>query len=157
DNDGRLDLLIVDMHSDMWALAGDEPVLAGTFREYQAFKFPRMTGLAGQGDPELEKGFADAFAIRYEEVLFANALCRNGGGGRFEEVSDRAGMETFWPWGIAPGDFDNDGHEDVFIPSGMGYPYVYWPNALMMNNGDGTFTDRAEAVGIEPPARGVYL
>jgi hypothetical protein len=36
----------------------------------------------------------------------------------------------------------------------MGSPFFYWPNALMMNNGDGTFTDRANAVGIEPPRQG---
>src|SRR5207302_174272 len=97
---------------------------------------------------EIEARNAALFNIRYEEVLFGNTLFRNLGGGRFEEVSDRAGMETFWPWGIATGDFDNDGYEDVYLPSGMGYPYFYWPSSLMMNNGDGTFTDRAEAEGI---------
>jgi hypothetical protein len=38
----------------------------------------------------------------------------------------------------------------------MGYPFFYWPSALMMNNGDGTFTDRAQQLGIEPPLRGIY-
>jgi len=66
-------------------------------------------------------------------------------------------LETFWPWGIATGDYDNDGHEDVFITAGMGYPFYYWPNSLMMNKGDGTFQDRAADFGIEPPARGIYL
>ena len=65
-------------------------------------------------------------------------------------------METFWPWGIATGDFDNDGFEDVFLPSGMGFPYAYWPSALMMNNGNGTFTDKARAMGIEPPPGGEF-
>ena len=69
----------------------------------------------------------------------------------------RPAWRRFWPWGIATGDFDNDGYEDVFLPSGMGYPFCYWPNALMMNNGDGTFTDRAEQLGIEPPRGGRYL
>src|SRR5262249_46075421 len=78
-------------------------------------------------------------------------------GGKFEEISDKAGLETWWPWGIATGDFDNDGFEDVFIPSGMGYPFVYWPNALMMNNGNETFTDRAGIEGIKPPPGGSYL
>jgi hypothetical protein len=55
------------------------------------------------------------------------------------------------------GDFDNDGCEDVFLPSGMGYPYFYWPSSLMRNNGDGTFTDRAAEEGIEPPAEGQFL
>jgi hypothetical protein len=39
----------------------------------------------------------------------------------------------------------------------MGYPFYYWPNQLRMNNGDETFTERGEELGIEPPERGVYL
>jgi enediyne biosynthesis protein E4 len=65
-------------------------------------------------------------------------------------------LETFWPWGIASGDYDNDGDEDVFITSGMGYPFYYWPNQLMMNNGNGTFRERASDLGVEPPTGGVY-
>jgi hypothetical protein len=45
----------------------------------------------------------------------------------------------------------------VYLPSGMGYPYAYWPSALMMNNGNETFTDRAAALGIEPPRGGRFL
>jgi enediyne biosynthesis protein E4 len=65
-------------------------------------------------------------------------------------------METFWPWGSATGDFDNDGFVDVFIPSGMGYPFFYWRNYLMMNKGDGTFEDRSRTEGIDPPPGGIY-
>jgi hypothetical protein len=36
----------------------------------------------------------------------------------------------------------------------MGFPYYYWPNALMMNKGDGTFEDRADTTGIDPPPGG---
>lgn len=86
--------------------------------------------------------------------MFGNALYHNQGGGKFTEVSEKAGVETFWPWGVAAGDFDNDGDPDVFVPSGMGYPFYYWPNVLLMNNGDGTFTDRADQTGVEPPPRG---
>ena len=39
----------------------------------------------------------------------------------------------------------------------MGFPYGYWPSALMMNNGNETFTDRAAEFGIEPPPGGRYL
>src|SRR5262249_28777154 len=66
-------------------------------------------------------------------------------------------LENFWPWGVATGDFDNDGWEDAFVPSGMGYPFYYWPNYLLMNQRDGTFRDRADELGVEPPARGRYL
>jgi hypothetical protein len=39
----------------------------------------------------------------------------------------------------------------------MGYPFYYWPNSLMRNQGDGTFKDQARALGIEPPPRGQFL
>jgi hypothetical protein len=116
-----------------------------------------MGPVGGADAAAYEKKVADRFQIRYDEVVFGNTLFKNLGGGRFEEVSDRAGMETMWPWGIATGDFDNDGFEDVFLPSGMGYPFPYWPNYLMMNKGDGTFVNRARAEGIEPPPRGEFL
>ena len=35
-------------------------------------------------------------------------------------MSDNVGLETFWPWGIATGDFNNDGYEDVFYPQWYG-------------------------------------
>jgi hypothetical protein len=130
-------------------------------RKEEARKYRRVTGAARDYDPlgaaRTETRLADTLHIDYDKVVFGNTLYKNLGNGRFEEVSDKAGMETWWPWGIATGDFDNDGYEDVFLPSGMGYPYFYWGNKLMMNNGDGTFTDRAAAAGIEPPRRGMYL
>jgi hypothetical protein len=94
--------------------------------------------------------------FKHDEVLFGNACYRNDGGGKFTEVSDAAGLETFWPWGIAAGDFNNDGFEDAFVTAGMGYPFYYWPNSLLMNRGDGTFEDRAAAAGVEPPPRGQF-
>jgi hypothetical protein len=106
-NDGKLDIFLADMHSDLW-----------TGQKYKHLGF------------------------RPEDVLYGNTLFENVGGGRFREVSGRANVETFWAWGIATGDFDNDGYEDAFLPSGMGYPF-HWPNQLRMNNGDGTFTERA--------------
>ncbi|HEV3021960.1 MAG TPA: CRTAC1 family protein, partial [Pirellulales bacterium] len=67
------------------------------------------------------------------------------------------GLESFWPWGIAVGDYDNDGYEDIYLPSGMGHPYFYWPSLLLHNDGDETFSDVASQEGIEPPADGLFL
>jgi hypothetical protein len=160
DNDGHLDLLITDMHSDMW-LPNSAPADIANFikRTFQK-NYPTVIGAGdlfnAPAAAAVRKAMEDGFQIHNDEVIFGNTLFRNLGNGKFEEVSDRAGLETWWPWGIATGDFDNDGYEDVFLPSGMGYPWFYWPNALLMNNGDGTFTDRAQALGIEPPQGGIY-
>jgi hypothetical protein len=160
-NDGKLDLFIADMHSDMWVPTNNPPKLVDLVKANPKKKYPYATGGGRELSPpiaeEMEKSLQEAFHIRYDEVLFGNTLFRNRGGGKFDEVSDQAGLETWWPWGVATGDFDNDGFEDVYLPSGMGYPYFYWPSALMINNGDGTFTDRAAAEGIEPPPGGTFL
>jgi hypothetical protein len=157
DNDGRLDLLVVDMHSDMWMAPTVDPRAAS---DDLKIKYGHVTGpnySRGAEGAEEEKRFQDAFKIRYGDVVFGNTLFKKLPSGKFEEVSDKAKIETWWPWGVAVGDFDDDGYVDVFLPSGMGFPYEYWPNALMMNNGDGTFTDRAAAYGIDPPPGGPYL
>jgi hypothetical protein len=159
-NDGRLDLFVVDMHSDMWMGLeynhNSRPLAVKLGNK----KFLHLDGPLAEDDPlriASEKAFAERLGYRKEEVLFGNAFYRNDGGGRFTEISDRAGLETFWPWGIAAGDFNNDGYQDVFVTSGMGYPFYYWPNHLMLNNGDGTFHNGSEEAGVEPPARGICL
>jgi hypothetical protein len=159
-NDGRLDLFITDMHSDMWLpprFSPDSPDFPpGTFTH----KFSHIQGFFYEYDPrgrEREHFAAHMLKIPYQDVVFGNTLFKQVSSGKFEEVSDKAGMETWWPWGIATGDFDNDGFEDVFLPSGMGYPFHYWPNSLMMNNGNETFTNCARLFGIDPPPGGKYL
>jgi hypothetical protein len=158
DNDGRLDLYVVDMHSDMWMGVDRKHTSLLTVLKSEQVKFPALFGPRPLQDPSLmaeEAALARVLDFRREEILFGNAFYRNEGGGRFREISDRAGLETFWPWGVAAGDFDNDGLVDVFVPSGMGYPFYYWPNPLLMNQGDGTFRNRAREAGMEPPPRGV--
>jgi hypothetical protein len=104
-----------------------------------------------------EEVFAEKSKLPYATTFLGNGLYRNLGGGKFEEVSAKAGAETFWPWGMGVADYDNDGDEDVFLAAGMGYPWEFWPNTYLANNGDGTFTDRAKQVGLDPPPGGPLL
>jgi hypothetical protein len=128
DNDGRIDLFIVDMHSDM----SDEP---GPENEKLKSKVT--------WDENYIQG-------KKNEFIFGNALYHNLGNGKFEEISDRLGLETYWPWGPSVGDLNADGWEDVFIPSGMSYPYRYGINSLLLNDHGEKFLDSEFVLGIEP-------
>lgn len=128
DNDGRMDLFIVDMHSDM----SQEP------------------------GPENEKQKSDiTWSDSYiqgtkSDYIWGNALYHNLGNSKFEEVSDRMGVETYWPWGPSVGDLNADGWEDIFIASGMSYPYRYGINSLLLNDRGEKFVDAEFVLGIEP-------
>ena len=69
-------------------------------------------------------------------------LYRNKGDGTFQDVTERAGLaRTGWGQSVCVGDYDNDGHGDLFVSA-------YGKNALYRNNGNGTFTDVAERAGV---------
>jgi hypothetical protein len=75
-------------------------------------------------------------------VPHPNALYRNLGGMRFEEVAEEAGVDAAaWGYGVCAGDYDNDGRLDLYVTN-------YGPNLLFRNQGDGTFEDVAEAAGV---------
>jgi hypothetical protein len=71
-----------------------------------------------------------------------NRLYRNKGGGAFEDVTEAAGLvRTGWGQGACAGDFDNDGHTDLFVT-------YYGQNLLYRNRGDGRFDDVTEKAGL---------
>jgi hypothetical protein len=80
---------------------------------------------------------ANDFLVNGSRVENNNAndfLYRNNGDGTFTRVTNVAvAQDTFWSISGAWGDYDNDGHLDLFV----GYPGH--PNALFRNRGDGTF------------------
>ncbi|MBI3474821.1 MAG: CRTAC1 family protein [Acidobacteria bacterium] len=69
-------------------------------------------------------------------------LYRNQHDGTFVDVSAKSGLNFCgWGYGVAVGDFDNDGWEDVYISGFHG-------SALYHNNHDGTFTDVTSKAGV---------
>jgi hypothetical protein len=76
---------------------------------------------------------------------FYSCLLRNRGDGTFEEVTAKAnlaGKNLDFSFGVAAGDYDNDGHPDLFVANAG-------PNALYHNNGDGTFNDVTAGSGLD--------
>jgi hypothetical protein len=127
DNDGRMDIYITDMHSDMSQEVGPEHE-----REKSHMVWPER--VRGDGSTS----------------IWGNSLFHNLGGGRFREVSDAVNAEMYWPWGLSTGDLNADGFEDVFITAGMNYPYRYATNSLKLNDSGKRFVDAEFVLGIEP-------
>ncbi len=80
---------------------------------------------------------------------FYNCLLRNKGDGTFEDVTAKAGIageHLDYSYGVAVGDYDNDGFPDIFIAN-------TGKNTLYHNNGNGTFTDVTDqsGLGAKPP------
>jgi len=112
-----------------------------------------------------DDGDADLLLVSLAEDI---SLLRNEGDGRFSDVTNAAGFDVFKQsevacrrhgrtgrgrtcplnpaMGSAVGDYDNDGHIDVFVTSRGGFGDVQ-RNALFRNNGDGTFSDVIAAAG----------
>ena len=87
--------------------------------------------------------------MKKTNLSYYNCLLKQRPDGTFEDVTAKAGLlgeHLDFNFGVAVGDYDNDGYEDLFICSAG-------RNALYHNNGDGTFTDVTEASGIggKPP------
>jgi hypothetical protein len=78
-----------------------------------------------------------------------NSLLRNNGDGTFTDVTEKAGLLSFHPTQTAAwGDYNNDGWLDLFIGNET-TPESRRACELYRNNGDGTLTNVAEAVGLD--------
>ena len=70
----------------------------------------------------------------------ADKLFRNNGDLTFTDVSESSGIlpDVFFGLTAAVADFNDDGHQDIFVANDFA-----GPDFLYMNNGDGTFEDKA--------------
>lgn len=87
--------------------------------------------------------------LKKTDPSFYNCLLRNKGNGTFEDVTAKArlsGEHLGFSYGVAVGDYDNDGRPDIFIAN-------TGKNVLYHNNWDGTFADVTEQSGLaaKPP------
>src|SRR6266581_3499701 len=71
-----------------------------------------------------------------------NRLYHQKQDGTFEDVTEKAGLQGVgYGMGVAVGDYDNDGYEDLYVTA-------YGGNKLYHNNGDGTFSDVTAKAGV---------
>lgn len=92
-------------------------------------------------DPMPRGGRPDKSAPKYW-----NRLYHQNPDGTFTDVTEKAGLtgmpQNRYGMGVAVGDYDNDGFEDIYVTA-------YGGNTLYHNNGDGTFTDVTAKAGVE--------
>lgn len=117
DNDGRLDLWVV--HYAKWSPA-DNRYCGDSNRGIRIYCHPK-----------------------YFQPL-PGTLYRNLGGGRFEDVSKRSGIDGFAGRGMSVvfADYDADGYPDVFVTNDN------MPNFLFHNQKNGTFEETALLAGV---------
>ncbi|MEZ5330992.1 MAG: CRTAC1 family protein [Thermoanaerobaculia bacterium] len=153
DGDGYLDVLV-----SSWGI--DDPLhylrnrRDGTFEERTSEA--GLDGLTGglnlvHADYDND-GRPDVLVLRGAWLAtngrFPNSLLHNLGNGRFEDVTEAAGVMTFRPTQTAAwADFDGDGWLDLFVgnESAPGDPQ---PCELYRNRGDGTFEEIADESGV---------
>lgn len=81
-----------------------------------------------------------------------NMLLKNLGGGRFEDATEAAGLDTNrerWSYAATWADYDRDGDMDLYVAND------YALNSLFRNRGDGTFDEVAEETGSRDKGNGM--
>ena len=118
-------------------------------RKYQVETLPGGLGVIdfdGDGWPDLFcTNGASLPSLTKTGPQYWNRLYRNNRDGTFSDVTAKAGLQgEGYCMGVAVGDYNNDGHEDLFVV-GVHANYLY------RNNGDGTFSDVTHAAGLAGP------
>lgn len=121
-------------------------------------KFRNVASLLNIDDNQLSGGLIidDLNGNGFQDILVSSwsltdelSFYVNNGDGTFTNKYKEAGLEGITGGlNMIHGDYNNDGYLDVFILRGAWMSYGNFPNSLLKNNGDGTFTDVTKSSGI---------
>jgi FG-GAP-like repeat/ASPIC and UnbV len=154
DNDGDFDILLL---RGGWEAARRPSLLRnegdGRFADVTiaaGLCIPIASQAAAWADFDCD-GFVDLYIggehrAQQSGVPNRGRLYHNNRNGTFTDIADSAGVcNDRFAKGVAWGDYDNDGRPDLYISN------LHHNNRLYHNNGDGTFTDVAERLGVTEP------
>jgi hypothetical protein len=183
DNDGWMDILFVN-GSTLGDLRAGKCHYGKLYRNNHDGTFTDVSSKAGLTHCGWGFGVAvgdydnDGWEDLYITYLDGGVLYHNNGNGTFTDVTAKAGVGSLRRWGTSAafGDYDNDGYLDLYVANYVdldldhlpefgsgpfcqyrGIPVSCGPRGLKgsrdrlyHNNGDGTFTDVSEKLGIDP-------
>lgn len=118
---------------------------------YFTYSYLYMGGGVATGDINND-GLTD---IYFTGNQVSNKLYLNKGNLQFEDITQTAGVagDDRWYTGVAMADINGDGFLDIYCSvSGKFTPKN---NQLFLNNGDGTFTEKAAEYGLDDPGNSV--
>lgn len=123
-------------------------------KEHNILIYSNYYGGGGVGVGDFNRdGLPDLY---FAGNLVGDRLYLNEGDLKFRDVTESAGIlnRGGWSSGVAVLDVNNDGWEDIYVTKEL---YDEQPelrrNELYINNGDGTFTEKAADYGIDSDAR----
>ena len=171
DNDGWLDLYLLNSYAeeemaywDGWGGLPENGLFHNDGGQFEDVSIDSNSNLSMRGNGCLAADLnADGWTDLFLTADGTNALLWNNGDGTFSEGAMAAGVaDPEWNSTAIAADLNHDGYMDIFVgsfidldysvprPTGA-FPGDYYglPNHLYLNNGDGTFTDVAKAVGLE--------
>ena len=167
DNDRDLDLLLVSDNDTSQVIINNGDQGGGLYTFSRITDEAVITDQAGMGAAVADfdnDGDLDWFVSSIEEQgnrdRSGNRFYRNEGNGIFVDSTNDTGVRSgYWGWASCAADFNNDGHLDLFHVNGIGTEagtseFVFDPSRLFIADGDGSFTEYSEELGIEDPRQG---
>jgi hypothetical protein len=155
------DLVIAaDVHSSMVFMNNTDGTFTNTTDVDVMLDANGMGSAVGDYDNDGDNDWFVTSIFRDTSPLVENGnrLYRNDDGA-FVDVTDTAGVaDGGWGWAACMADLDNDGHLDLYHTNGWPFTTIGDYNSdisrAFMSNGDGTFTNRANEMGLDDRSQG---